>query len=442
MARDMLGADAAQAVERIVGGVGVVRERTIEIGARVLWVDNIGSLVILRGSPNYTLYFLGGIALLFGMISLSNDVGVGLMAIVIGIILIALNAMQKVDNGLSIGTVDGRSTLIVSTDEQFLFDTLDLLQRKIDSGSITLQGTFDIGDKYVRSSGGGIVVGDAGVARGVGSQPPRPQGPAPSPQVTAAPNERPRVAEQRSDPPPHIERAHEPYDSTGAPPRRNVRALVTVLIAGAVAASAGWAGYAWWQAEQRRQAADAVQAAWEAVPKDNARALRAFLAGDPGIYRADAEELLTTLERNSYAYAQREDTIYAYQRFLDEFPASSNAIRARNRIDQLHERDRFAALSPILLAPLHGTVFNVFPRLTNLQWSPMEDAASYIVEVQMFDPIQKVWVEDSPMLFTTSTPGHEINFVGAQPGRWRVRAVDDNGNESAWSPWWEFTYQR
>ena len=36
-------------VQRITEGVGIVRERTIEIGARVIWVDNIGSLVILRG---------------------------------------------------------------------------------------------------------------------------------------------------------------------------------------------------------------------------------------------------------------------------------------------------------------------------------------------------------------------------------------------------------
>jgi hypothetical protein len=34
---------------------------------------------------------------------------------------------------------------------------------------------------------------------------------------------------------------------------------------------------------------------------------------------------------------------------------------------------------------------------------------------------------------------YNFNFVGAQPGRWRVRAEDDNGFCS-WTEWWYFKF--
>ena len=37
---------------------------------------------------------------------------------------------------------------------------------------------------------------------------------------------------------------------------------------------------------------------------------------------------------------------------------------------------------------------------------------------------------------------YTFNFVGAQPGCWRVWAVDEQGHEGPKSPWWEFVYTK
>jgi hypothetical protein len=42
---------------------------------------------------------------------------------------------------------------------------------------------------------------------------------------------------------------------------------------------------------------------------------------------------------------------------------------------------------------------------------------------------------------TTSTE-YQFDFVGAQPGRWRVSAVDDSGREGPKSDWWTFRYTK
>jgi hypothetical protein len=37
---------------------------------------------------------------------------------------------------------------------------------------------------------------------------------------------------------------------------------------------------------------------------------------------------------------------------------------------------------------------------------------------------------------------YTFDFVGAQPGRWRVWALDKNGKPGQKSPWWTFHYTR
>ena len=157
---------ASGSTNRMTGGVGAIRERTIAIGDTVLAVNNIGSIVILRGQPNYTLAIVGALMLLSALVIAGNSPGNALLLGVVGVALIVFNLMQKPDSGLSIGTCDGRSTLIVSNDEDFLGDLLDFIRRKVDTGDIKLQGRFDIGAKYFNSEGGGIVVGDHGEAHG------------------------------------------------------------------------------------------------------------------------------------------------------------------------------------------------------------------------------------------------------------------------------------
>jgi len=40
------------------------------------------------------------------------------------------------------------------------------------------------------------------------------------------------------------------------------------------------------------------------------------------------------------------------------------------------------------------------------------------------------------------TPGYKFEFAGAQPGRWRVWAVDKAGHEGEKSPWRTFRFTK
>ncbi len=102
---------------------------------------------------------------------------------------------------------------------------------------------------------------------------------------------------------------------------------------------------------------------------------------------------------------------------------------------------------PQLLSPADGSVFNHYPRTTKLQWMRVRGAASYTVEIDCFhccesnkwcSDVGRTWIV-VPNLRTTN---HTFNFVGAQPGRWRVWAVDSSGREGSKSSWREFRYTR
>jgi len=100
---------------------------------------------------------------------------------------------------------------------------------------------------------------------------------------------------------------------------------------------------------------------------------------------------------------------------------------------------------PAQLSPANGSVFHHYPRTTTLRWTAVPGAASYTVEIDCFHccgfnrwctDIGQTW-KVMPNIHGTS---YTFNFVGAQPGRWRVWAVDAHGNEGPRTPWWEFKY--
>lgn len=97
---------------------------------------------------------------------------------------------------------------------------------------------------------------------------------------------------------------------------------------------------------------------------------------------------------------------------------------------------------PQPVSPANGAALNHFPRETTLVWSAVDDPSgvTYRVQVQ-WDSLLGGWKEGSswcPGVLTGTSCS--FNFIGAQPGRWRVRAVDGEGNESAYSPWYDFRY--
>jgi len=102
---------------------------------------------------------------------------------------------------------------------------------------------------------------------------------------------------------------------------------------------------------------------------------------------------------------------------------------------------------PAQLTPAPFTVYSHYPRSTTLAWSAVSDPSApvtYRVEVEfcggtVYDLTwctpRTDWCAGA-LSGTTCT----FNFVGAQPGRWRVRSVDNAGNMSAYSNWSTFKF--
>jgi len=100
---------------------------------------------------------------------------------------------------------------------------------------------------------------------------------------------------------------------------------------------------------------------------------------------------------------------------------------------------------PVLEQPDNEDVFDHWPRKMQLRWDPVNlPNARYTVEVDAFGAINAgQWAEQSGQIFyrqhnvVTNTLDH--TFVGAQRGRWRVRATVD-GRVCSWSPWSYFRF--
>ncbi len=123
---------------------------------------------------------------------------------------------------------------------------------------------------------------------------------------------------------------------------------------------------------------------------------------------------------------------------------------ARNLALDESEKDPLSHLpAPKQTTPADGVELTAVPRVTKLEWEPVETAVSYRIEVdycdgfksrrECLDPQPHASIGDSKLVQTTS---FEFAFVGAQPGRWRVSAIDANGKEGFKSPWWTFFHLR
>lgn len=164
------------------------------------------------------------------------------------------------------------------------------------------------------------------------AQPPRPQPAAPRP--SAAPR-------TPAAPPSHMAEPAEPRSGGG---RMVLIAIVTFL----VIVLAGGGGYFFWT---QSQAADTHETVWETVDRNDAGALRAFIDGDPGEYRNEAQQALADLEERSFEAASDADTIEALEAFLNDFPDSGHALRVRGRIAELRSLQPAPAPAPDAALP-------------------------------------------------------------------------------------------
>jgi flagellar basal body-associated protein FliL len=147
---------------------------------------------------------------------------------------------------------------------------------------------------------------------------PRQSAPAPraaKPQRAAAP-----------PPPPRAPIRDEPAESRGGP-NMAVIAIVTFL----VVALAGGGGYYFWSQSQGGASAEA----WAQIDQSDPDALRAFISGNPGQFRDEAEDALAALEQTSFEAARNADTIEALEAYVADFPQGANNLAARGRIAEL-----------------------------------------------------------------------------------------------------------
>jgi hypothetical protein len=102
--------------------------------------------------------------------------------------------------------------------------------------------------------------------------------------------------------------------------------------------------------------------------------------------------------------------------------------------------------APTQLSPPSGSVFDVFPRTATFTWQGVSQAASYNFYMEACAAGDTACVGATityPAVRGLTTPTYSIsNFVGAQPGRWRVTATNASGVEGQTSPWWTFRFTR
>jgi hypothetical protein len=100
---------------------------------------------------------------------------------------------------------------------------------------------------------------------------------------------------------------------------------------------------------------------------------------------------------------------------------------------------------PILHDPLNGDTFDHFPRLTNFRWDPIGlTGTTYRIEIDAFGArVAGKWAAEAGLTWLVSgwlsDNKYEHMFVGAQRGRWRVRARV-GGRTCPWSDWRYFNY--
>ena len=107
--------------------------------------------------------------------------------------------------------------------------------------------------------------------------------------------------------------------------------------------------------------------------------------------------------------------------------------------------------APHPYSPPDGTEFFHYPRLTRLEWLAVPAAETYTVEVEFClggYPAQKECKEPRPLMGLKVPPmsgiqgtSYEFSFLGNQPGRWRVWAVDALGRPGRKSDWIMFFYR-
>jgi tetratricopeptide (TPR) repeat protein len=159
---------------------------------------------------------------------------------------------------------------------------------------------------------------------------------------------------------------------------------------------------------------------------------------DPSFQLALENRLRLYMELKEY-----EKAIADAEAVLRVNPGASWATGRIGEVRRLMNRPAPSMPAPTPLSPNNGEVFSHFPRNTTLKWSPVAAAVSYHVQVDY--SYNGIWDSENgkpEVLLTVTDAEYQFDFVGAQPGRWRVRAVNADGVPGPFSTWRTFRYTR
>jgi hypothetical protein len=91
---------------------------------------------------------------------------------------------------------------------------------------------------------------------------------------------------------------------------------------------------------------------------------------------------------------------------------------------------------PELVAPLAGAKLNMFPRKTVFEWKHVDGANKYEIEVEYNDGKWNLLKKA-----VSEVNSYTLDFIGKQPGRWRVRSFSkESGKPGKFGEWRMFTY--
>jgi hypothetical protein len=101
-----------------------------------------------------------------------------------------------------------------------------------------------------------------------------------------------------------------------------------------------------------------------------------------------------------------------------------------------------AMATPILTNPANNEAFDHFPRTITLSWKMVAGAAGYKVEIAYCLPDRVTCWDYPPVTITDPLESYyTFDFVGAQPGKWRVTTLGPpncrDSNPSGWR-WFSF----
>ena len=188
---------------------------------------------------------------------------------------------------------------------------------------------------------------------------------------------------------------------------------------------------------------------WATSSKAPAGEFKILVAHEPFTLRVVADGYLDWLGINGL---ENESISIASGATLNVVLHLRRRAEAMSRALSESEKHRFVHLqAPIQSSPAdRAELKGRFPaRHTRLEWQPVEGAVSYRVEIDYCDGLVKGRREclnpqpHSPEMrwpVQVLATSYEFRFVGSQPGRWRVWAIDKNGQEGFKSPWWTFFY--